>query len=95
MWLLLKIAGALSCASALIVLVAYFGQRQLIYFPDPARVLPGELGLSGVEERLIKTPDGERLVVWYARPSPASRRCSISMAMVVGLKIAASACASF
>jgi len=70
MWLLLKIAGALVCGWALITLVAYFGQRQLIYFPDAARVEPSQLGLGGIEERLLKTPDGERLVVWYAKAKP-------------------------
>ena len=70
MWLLLKIAIAALCACAIIVLVAYFGQRKLIYFPDPTRVLPAQLGLAGVEERILKTPDGERLVAWYAKARP-------------------------
>jgi fermentation-respiration switch protein FrsA (DUF1100 family) len=70
MWFLLKIALAALCGCLLLVLVAYFGQRKLIYFPDRTRVLPAELGLAGVEERVLKTPDGERLVVWYAKAKP-------------------------
>jgi len=70
MWFLLKIAVAALCGCLLLVLVAYFGQRKLIYFPDRARVLPAELGLAGVEERILKTPDGERLVAWYAKAKP-------------------------
>ena len=30
----------------------------------------GQLGLAGVEERILKTPDGERLVAWYAKAKP-------------------------
>ena len=70
MWLLLKLAVAALCGCAIIVLVAYFGQRKLIYFPDRTRVLPAELGLAGVAERVLKTPDGERLIVWYAKAKP-------------------------
>jgi len=70
MWLLLKLVVAALCGCAIVVLVAYFGQRKLIYFPDRARVPPAELGLVGVEERILKTPDGERLLVWYAKAKP-------------------------
>ena len=70
MWFLLKIAFAALCGCLLFVLVPYFGQRKLIYFPDRNRVLPTELGLVGVEERILKTPDGERLVAWYAKAKP-------------------------
>ena len=70
MWFLLKLALAALCTCLLLVLVAYFGQRKLIYFPDRTRVPPGELGLAGVEERVLRTPDGERLVAWYAKAKP-------------------------
>lgn len=70
MSLLLKLVVAALCGCAMVVLVAYFGQRKLIYFPDRARVQPIALGLAGVEERILKTPDGERLVAWYARAKP-------------------------
>jgi pimeloyl-ACP methyl ester carboxylesterase len=70
MWCLVKLAVAALCGSAIIVLVAYFGQRKLIYFPDRTRVLPAELGLADVAERVLKTPDGEQLIVWYAKAKP-------------------------
>jgi uncharacterized protein len=70
MWLLLKVGVAALCGVLLLVLVAYFGQRKLIYFPDRSRVLPSQLGLLGVEERVLKTPDGERLIAWYAKARP-------------------------
>jgi uncharacterized protein len=56
--------AALYCA---IGLVAYLGQRKLMYFPDRAHTLPSEVGLAGVEERSIETPDGARVVAWYGR----------------------------
>ena len=46
------------------------GQRYLIYFPDPQRVAPREIGLTGVDERLITTPDGVRVVAWHGPARP-------------------------
>jgi fermentation-respiration switch protein FrsA (DUF1100 family) len=67
---LLKVAVAAVCAWALIVVGAYFGQRRLMYFPDRTRVTPAEAGLSGVEERVLKTPDGARVIAWYGKARP-------------------------
>jgi fermentation-respiration switch protein FrsA (DUF1100 family) len=50
-----------------VVLLAWLGQRRLTYFPDPERVSPAAAGLAGVQERLLETPDGEKLVVWQAK----------------------------
>jgi fermentation-respiration switch protein FrsA (DUF1100 family) len=57
-------------AYALVGVAAYFGQRKLMYFPDRARVEPAAVGLKGVEERVLKTPDGERVIAWYGRARP-------------------------
>jgi fermentation-respiration switch protein FrsA (DUF1100 family) len=70
MSLWIKIALGAAVVYAAIGLVAYLGQRKLMYFPDRARTLPSEVGLSGVEERVIATPDGERVVAWYGRAKP-------------------------
>lgn len=51
---------------AAICLVAYFGNRQFMYFPDPARIAPEEAGLDGVEEVEISATDGTMLVAWQA-----------------------------
>jgi uncharacterized protein len=48
----------------------YFGQRRLIYYPDRVRTDPVEAGLAGVEERILKTPDGARVVAWYGKAQP-------------------------
>ena len=60
----------LSCFYAIAVAVMYFAQRRFIYFPDPTRTTPGAAGLPNVVERIIATPDGERLVAWYGKAAP-------------------------
>jgi hypothetical protein len=70
MSLLLKLAVALLCVYALVAGAAYFGQRRLMYFPDRARIAPSQVGLANVEERLLRTPDGARIVVWYGKAKP-------------------------
>src|SRR5262245_19085966 len=72
MSLLAKLAAFLLCAYAAILLAAYFGQRRLMYFPDPQRVEPADAGLIGVSERIVQTPDGERLVAWYGKARPGA-----------------------
>jgi fermentation-respiration switch protein FrsA (DUF1100 family) len=70
MSLLLKLAVGALCVYALIGLAAYLGQRRLMYFPDRAHTLPVQVGLAGVEERVLKTPDGARVVAWYGKARP-------------------------
>ncbi|KAB2849748.1 MAG: alpha/beta hydrolase [Hyphomicrobiaceae bacterium] len=48
-------------------------QRRLIYLPDTARIAPASIGLFGVSEETLGTPDGERLVMWYAPAKPGRR----------------------
>jgi uncharacterized protein len=48
----------------------FFFQRSLLYFADPARSAPADVGLPGVVERTIKTPDGETIVAWYGKAEP-------------------------
>jgi fermentation-respiration switch protein FrsA (DUF1100 family) len=67
-WIKLVLGAA--TVYALVGLVAYLGQRRLMYFPDRAHTLPAEVGLAGVEERTIETPDGARVVAWYGRSRP-------------------------
>lgn len=43
------------------------GDRWLTFQPDPRRFAPEAARLSGVTERIIETPDGERLVAWRAK----------------------------
>jgi fermentation-respiration switch protein FrsA (DUF1100 family) len=70
MALWIKLALGAVAAYALVAFVAYLGQRKLMYFPDVERVAPAEAGLSGVTERVLKTPDGARVIAWYGRARP-------------------------
>ncbi len=54
----------------LVVFGAWYSQRRLMYFPDPARVLPASIGLAGVSETVITAPDGVTLVTWTAKARP-------------------------
>lgn len=53
-----------------VVLAAWLGQRKLLYAADPTRAAPASLGLTGVVERELATPDGASLVTWRAAPAP-------------------------
>ena len=54
----------------LLVAALYFAQHRILYVPDRTRVDPDALGLEGVAERLLETPDGETLVTWRLAPRP-------------------------
>ena len=51
---------------AAICAVVYFGNRLFMYFPDPTRVAPVEVGLNHVKEIEIAVADGITLIAWYA-----------------------------
>lgn len=53
-----------------ICLLAFLFNRQFMYFPDPTRVAPSEVGLEGVDEEVIRAEDGTALIVWYAPARP-------------------------
>ena len=45
-------------------------ERRFTYQPDPQHVAPGTARLTGVTERILATPDGQRLVAWQAKAKP-------------------------
>jgi pimeloyl-ACP methyl ester carboxylesterase len=53
-----------------VLLYMYLQQRSLQYFPSREGTAPGVLGLSGVSEHRVPTPDGESIVLWHAEPRP-------------------------
>jgi uncharacterized protein len=57
-------------AYSLLLVGMYMGQRRLLYFPDPARTAPAAVGLRGVVERVIETPDGQKIIAWYSAAKP-------------------------
>ena len=68
---------------AMIAAFMFFNQRQLLYHPDIKQADPATLGITGAEVTSIKTPDGEKLVTWYAPALAGGRPCCFSMAMPV------------
>ena len=66
---------------AVICVAVYCGNRQLMYFPDPARVPPAAVGLDGVEEITIAATDGTTLIAWlaFSARSPPSFGCRRGM----------------
>jgi pimeloyl-ACP methyl ester carboxylesterase len=62
--------GVVGLLYGLVVLLAWAGQRQLVYNPDPRKISPSAVGLGSVEERWVEAADGVRFVAWYGRPRP-------------------------
>lgn len=57
--------GVVGLIYGFVVLLAWAGQRHLVYAPDPRHVSPASAGLDGVDERWIEAPDGARIVAWF------------------------------
>ena len=67
---IMKTTGLLLFAYALLVLTIWLAQRRLLYAPDAARTSPAVLGLTGVSEAELTTPDGAQLVTWRLTAKP-------------------------
>lgn len=63
--LLVAAAGYLA-----IMAYMYLQQRSLQYLPSRHGTPPQALGLTGVSEERVRTPDGETVVMWYAPAAP-------------------------
>lgn len=57
-------------AYAAIAAAMYTLQRSFIYIRDELRTAPVDAGIAGVSERILETPDGERLIGWYGQGEP-------------------------
>lgn len=66
MSLFLKTAVAIAAIYLLLVLAGWLVQRRLMYFPSLERVSPASVGLPEASERVLETPDGARVLMWYA-----------------------------
>jgi hypothetical protein len=55
---------------ATICVAAYFGNRLFMYFPDPTRVAPSQVGLNGVGEIEMPVAADIALIVWHAPARP-------------------------
>lgn len=67
---LVIIAGVIAALYIIAAASLYVFQRRLIYVPYPNRETPAEAGLDGVREVVLETPDGARLIAWYAAAAP-------------------------
>ena len=60
------IAGAATFGG--FVALMYVAQRALMYHPEALRTPPAAAGLFDVQELVLDSADGEKLIVWYAPP---------------------------
>ena len=63
-------AAVIATAYVVIAAAVFVFQRSLIYRPDRAHKSPAEAGLSGVGEQILTSPDGARLISWWAKAQP-------------------------
>lgn len=64
---MLKLALGAAFAMGLLALIVPVLQQRLMYFPDTQYFTPARAGLRGVSERVLETPDGHRVIAWYAQ----------------------------
>lgn len=66
--MLLKFFVAAAVMFGGLVAVMYFAQRSLMYLPERQRTSPVGAGLPDMQEIVLDTADGEKVVLWYAPP---------------------------
>jgi fermentation-respiration switch protein FrsA (DUF1100 family) len=70
MTVLLKLSLIVAIMYGIAAAYMYFAQRRFIYYPDQLRTSPAAAGLPQVSERIIATPDGEKVIAWYGKAQP-------------------------
>lgn len=66
----LQLIVAVVLVGGLVVGVAWWQQRQLIYFPDRSSVPPAETVIEGARDVTLRTEDGLELTAWFVPPAP-------------------------
>lgn len=66
---MLTILLCLAAMYAALVLAAFLNQRNMMYFPDRARTLPGQSGVGDMQVVSAVTQDGLQLEGWYKPPA--------------------------
>jgi fermentation-respiration switch protein FrsA (DUF1100 family) len=66
--LIFKTAAGAILAMGLLAAIVPTLQRHLMYFPDTTYFTPKQAGLTGVSEVVLETPDGARVLAWFAAP---------------------------
>jgi fermentation-respiration switch protein FrsA (DUF1100 family) len=64
--------GALAVFGGFLLLI-YFAQRSLMYFPERTRTAPAAAGLPEAEEVVLDTADGEKVIAWHIPPKGEHR----------------------
>ena len=64
------LAFALLALYACALTVLFVNQRSLLYPASDRRTTAAEAGLSGFQDVILTTPDGEQLVAWWKPPQP-------------------------
>jgi fermentation-respiration switch protein FrsA (DUF1100 family) len=64
------LAVALLVLYACILAVLFTDQRSLLYPASDRRTTAAEAGLTGFQDLVLETPDGEHLVAWWKPPQP-------------------------
>lgn len=69
--LILAVAGLVG-AIVVVSILAVLLERRLVYHPDKTHSSPAAAGLPEVEERVLATPDGARVICWWAKAKPGA-----------------------
>lgn len=67
---LLGFGGVAAALYAGLVALLFFSQASLLYPASGRQSTAAEAGLSGFEDLVLRTEDGERLVAWWKPPQP-------------------------
>ncbi|HEX2135035.1 MAG TPA: alpha/beta hydrolase [Microvirga sp.] len=67
---LLGFGGVAAAFYAGLVALLFFSQASLLYPASGRQSTAAEAGLSGFEDLVLRTEDGERLVAWWKPPQP-------------------------
>lgn len=65
----LTLAGAAACVYALVVALLFVLQRRFVFRPNRTRPELARIGMEGVHEVSIPTPDGMALLAWAMPPA--------------------------
>lgn len=71
--MLFKVAVGVLLAVGLLALATPRLERRLMYFPGTTYIPPAQAGLAGVQEKILATADGERVMAWFSPPKPGRR----------------------
>lgn len=62
---LVRLVLVLAGFYAVLCVLGVLFHRQFMYHPDPERIAPSDVGLTGVEELELTAPDGTALIAWH------------------------------